>query len=113
MANSSWIGRCRVRRGLVACALLLAGCGPSGETPGSTDAAALAGGTAEAWNMRLVGFNDLQGRSAYQPVVHAYGDRRILFVGHHAGEAMTPLTGVTILLRRTNNPWRSPSATTT
>lgn len=95
MANSSRIGRYRARRGLAACALLLAGCGPRGEAPGSTDAAAAGGGTAEAQNMRLVGFNDLQGRSAYQPVVHAYGDRRILFVGHHAGEALNPLTGVT------------------
>ena len=47
----------------------------------------------EAWNMALVGSHDLQARSAYQPVVHAYGDRRILFVGHHAGEALNPLTG--------------------
>ena len=43
--------------------------------------------------MRLVGRNDLQGRSAYQPVIHAYGDRRILFVGHHAGKALNPQTG--------------------
>ena len=44
-------------------------------------------------NMRLVGHDDLQARSAYQPIVHAYGERRVLFVGHHAGEAMNPLTG--------------------
>jgi len=44
-------------------------------------------------NMRLVGYDDLQARSAYQPIVHAYGERRILFVGHHAGEALNPLTG--------------------
>jgi hypothetical protein len=43
--------------------------------------------------MRLVGHDDLQGRSAYQPIVHRYGDRRILFVGHHAGEAPNPATG--------------------
>ena len=49
----------------------------------------------EARNMRLLGLHDLQGRSAYQPVVHAYGNRRILFVGHHIGEAMNPMTGVT------------------
>lgn len=46
----------------------------------------------QAWNMALVGHHDLQARSAYQPIVHAYGDRRILFVGHHAGEAFNPLT---------------------
>jgi hypothetical protein len=45
-------------------------------------------------DLRLVGQHDLQARSAYQPVVHAYGARRILFVGHHAGEAPNPLTGV-------------------
>jgi hypothetical protein len=43
--------------------------------------------------MRLVGHDDLQGRSAYQPIVHRYGDRQILFVGHHAGEASNPATG--------------------
>jgi len=44
-------------------------------------------------DMRLVGQHDLQARSAYQPVVHRYGDRRILFVGHHAGEAVNPASG--------------------
>jgi hypothetical protein len=43
--------------------------------------------------MRLVGHDDLQGRSAYQPIVHRYGERRILYVGHHAGEAPNPATG--------------------
>jgi hypothetical protein len=43
--------------------------------------------------MRLVGHDELQGRSAYQPIVHRYGDRHILFVGHHAGEASNPATG--------------------
>ena len=46
----------------------------------------------EARNMALVGYHDLQARSAYQPIVHAYGDRRILFVGHHIGDAHNPLT---------------------
>jgi hypothetical protein len=45
-------------------------------------------------NLALVGRNDLQARSAYQPIVHAYGGRRILFVGHHAGEALNPATGL-------------------
>jgi len=54
---------------------------------------ALAQGDESVVNMRLVGHDDLQARSAYQPIVHAYGERRILFVGHHAGEAMNPLTG--------------------
>src|SRR5688572_2911636 len=45
-------------------------------------------------DLRLVGRNDLQARSAYQPIVHAYGERRILFVGHHAGEALNPAKGL-------------------
>ncbi len=44
-------------------------------------------------DLKLVGQNDLQARSAYQPIVHAYGERRILLVGHHAGEALNPATG--------------------
>ena len=49
-------------------------------------------------NMRLVGFNDLQGRSAYQPTIHRQGDRWIAYIGHHGGtDAVTkpvnPLTG--------------------
>jgi hypothetical protein len=46
-----------------------------------------------ALDMRQVGHDGLQGRSAYQPIVHRYGDRHILFVGHHAGEALNPATG--------------------
>ena len=46
-----------------------------------------------AVNLRLVGHDDLQARSAYQPIVHNYGERRILFVGHHAGQAPNPATG--------------------
>ena len=39
----------------------------------------------EAHNMRLVGYNDLQARSAYQPVIHEQGGRQIAYVGHHGG----------------------------
>src|SRR2546428_4934744 len=43
--------------------------------------------------MKLVGFNDLQNRSTYQPVVHRYpGNRYILFAGHHA-LGNDPVTG--------------------
>src|SRR4030095_2872348 len=45
-------------------------------------------------DLRLVGRHDLQARPAYQPIVHPYGERRILFVGHHAGEALNPATGL-------------------
>ena len=41
-------------------------------------------------NMQLVGFNDLQGRSAYQPTIHHYADGRyVAFVGHHGGTSPT------------------------
>src|SRR6266550_1925498 len=52
-----------------------------------------AGGAAEAKDMALVGFNDLQARSAYQPVIHHQGDRFIAYIGHHGGTALNPLTG--------------------
>ena len=47
----------------------------------------------EKTNMELVGFHDLQGRSAYQPVIHRQGDRWIAYVGHHGGRTLNPLTG--------------------
>ena len=52
----------------------------------------------EARNMRLVGHNDLQARSAYQPVIHRQGNRYIAYVGHHGGtesvpKPVNPLTG--------------------
>src|SRR5580700_10962780 len=31
------------------------------------------------WNMELAGFNDLQGRSAYQPIIIKEGDREIAY----------------------------------
>jgi hypothetical protein len=48
---------------------------------------------AEKKDMELVGYSDLQSRSAYQPVVHKQGERWILYVGHHGGMALNPLTG--------------------
>jgi len=45
----------------------------------------------ESKNMKLVGFNDLQARSAYQPIVHEQGGRSIAYVGHHGGKAANPL----------------------
>ncbi len=52
----------------------------------------------EAKNMRLVGYNDLQERSGYQPTVHHQGDRYIAYIGHHGGtpdvpKPMNKLTG--------------------
>mgnify|MGYP003693798245 CR=1 FL=1 len=44
-------------------------------------------------NMALVGYNDLQARSAYQPIIKRHGNRFIAYVGHHGGTALNPLTG--------------------
>jgi len=43
------------------------------------------GAPPESSNMRLVGYNDLQARSAYQPTIHHQGDRWIAYIGHHGG----------------------------
>jgi hypothetical protein len=45
-----------------------------------------------AWNTELAGHNDLQGRSAYQPLIVKQNGREIAYVGHHTGSAMNPLT---------------------
>ena len=44
----------------------------------------------ESKNMKLTGYNDLQGRSAYQPVVEKQGGRWIAYVGHHGGTKEKP-----------------------
>src|SRR3954467_4206515 len=44
----------------------------------------------EAKNMRLVGYSDLQARSAYQPIIHKQGDRDIAYIGHHGGPEAVP-----------------------
>src|SRR5262245_9887043 len=44
----------------------------------------------EAKNMRLIGMNDLQARSAYQLVIHRHGERLIAYVGHHGGTRDVP-----------------------
>jgi hypothetical protein len=48
---------------------------------------------AERNNMDLVGYSDLQARSAYQPTIHKQGERWIAYVGHHGGSQLNPLTG--------------------
>jgi hypothetical protein len=48
------------------------------------------GAPPEAQNMRLVGTNDLQARSAYQPTIHHQGERWIAYIGHHGGTDETP-----------------------
>ncbi|MEA2840259.1 MAG: hypothetical protein QOF41_1589 [Methylobacteriaceae bacterium] len=56
------------------------------------------GDSPEALNMRLVGSNDLQARSAYQPTIHKQGERWIAYIGHHGGtdaipNPVNPMTG--------------------
>jgi hypothetical protein len=48
---------------------------------------------AEKLNMELVGYHDLQGRSAYQPIIHKQGNRWIAYVGHHGDKLLNSLTG--------------------
>jgi hypothetical protein len=64
----------------------------------SSNLAPKVGDPPEANNMRLVGMNDLQARSAYQPTIHKQGDRYIAYIGHHGGtpeapKPINPLTG--------------------
>ncbi len=56
------------------------------------------GAAPEAKNMKLVGMNDLQARSGYQPTIHHQGDRWIAYIGHHGGtddvpDPINPQTG--------------------
>ena len=58
-------------------------------------AAAAAQQKVEKSNMDLVGYSDLQARSAYQPTIHKQGERWIAYIGHHGGSQLNPLTGKT------------------
>jgi len=51
----------------------------------TADSRVASGRSAEAKDMALVGYDDLQNRSAYQPVIHHQGDRFIAYIGHHGG----------------------------
>ena len=48
---------------------------------------------AEKLNMELVGYHDLQGRSAYQPVVNAQGGRWTAYIGLHGDHLPNALSG--------------------
>jgi hypothetical protein len=47
----------------------------------------------DAVNMVRIGHADLQGRPSYEPTVIQQGSRFILYVGHHQGNYLNPLTG--------------------
>src|SRR6476646_10414928 len=68
---------------------MVAGC--QSATPRS--AAEYRADQAEARNMQLVGFNDLQNRSAYQSLIHQQGGRFIAYIGHHGGSHVNPMNG--------------------
>lgn len=66
--------------------------------PGTLWAQPKIGDPPEASNMRLVGADGLQARSAYQPTIHHQGDRWIAYIGHHGGTEdvpapVNPMTG--------------------
>jgi hypothetical protein len=78
----------RVFSAILAFALMGAGSAGTGALAGTTSGA-------PSYNMLLVGTNDLQARSTYQPTLHKYpGGRYILFNGHPAlalqGEGLLP-----------------------
>jgi hypothetical protein len=50
-------------------------------------------GGPDARNMRMVGYSDLQARTAYQPVIQRQGNRWIAYVGHHGDKKLNPLSG--------------------
>ena len=52
------------------------------------------GHRAQHHDIRLLGFHNLQARSAYQPIIHQQGSRWIAYIGHHGGSALSTLTGV-------------------
>src|SRR5215472_204260 len=47
------------------------------------------------WNTELLGYDSLDGRSTYQPLVVRQGDRYIAYMAHHAGCAINRLNGQT------------------
>ena len=69
-----------LRNVLLAACLLAAAASQAAQSPESRD-------------MALVGFHDLQGRGAYQPVIHQQNNRWVAYVGHHHGSSLNPLTG--------------------
>src|SRR5471032_3103084 len=57
----------------------------------------------ESKNMHLVGYNDLQARSAYQPVIQHQGDRYIAYIGHHGGTQEVPQPYNPLTKQKENN----------
>jgi len=77
MSRQEWVGKAWVRMFVLGFALA-----------GFLSMRAAAQNKPESKNMELVGYNDLQGRSAYQPTIHKQGNRWIAYIGHHGGTAI-------------------------
>ena len=81
--DKNWVRSARVVRTVLLAGLLAGGVSSGPFAQGHGD---------EHHNTRLVGTDDLQARSAYQPLPVEQNGRYILYVGHHAGEMLNPLT---------------------
>jgi hypothetical protein len=86
--NSQRLTHVRNPLRLAVAALMLMACGCASLQTGADSAV-----PPESSNMALVGYSDLQGRSAFQPVIVEQNGRWIAYVGHHGGSAVNPLTG--------------------
>src|SRR5438105_15630274 len=71
-----------IRGAAIAAALALAACAAPMQQP--------VGSAPESRNMELVGYHDLQARSAYQPLVREQNGRWIAYIGHHGGIEKAP-----------------------
>jgi hypothetical protein len=92
-ASGGGISRRDFAKGAVAGAAIATGSG--GLVAGASARDRRGRDRAERKNLELVGFDDLQARSAYQPLIefNPIARRWIAYVGHHAGSAPNPLTG--------------------
>jgi hypothetical protein len=79
-----------VRRTLASIAMWLCVLAQAAAQQGGTD---MSGHPAEGVNMALVGFHDLQGRSAYQPVIQEQNGKWISYIGLIGSQAENPATG--------------------
>ena len=71
---------------LIAVILSVSACAPDTDTQYS-------GHPEESSNMSLLGHHDLQGRSAYQPVIERQGEQWVAYIGLMGGQAKNEMTG--------------------
>ena len=71
---------------LVGVVLFLSACAPDTDSQYS-------GHRQESSNMSLLGQHDLQGRSAYQPVIERQGELWVAYIGLMGGQAKNEMTG--------------------